>query len=187
MGLESRHRNISILILSKRPLVNDSGVFGIVEYAGCDPRLHVMGCVNTFHTERGPLRKKQRTSSTSHPPRLTPRTFCAPYGKLGPNDARAEGRRPARVRRTVDAADENISRSDYGEGKKKSPQTKRHDPARMPSFITQSEARKKKTGRRQKKAQTSKPRAIVIERFIEICMEPEGPGMRTMRARHGGK
>ena len=56
---------------------------------------------------------KKCTSSTSHPPRLTPRTFCAPYGKLGLNP-RATGTRPARARRTVDAADENISRNGYG-------------------------------------------------------------------------
>ena len=31
-------------------------------------------------TEREGL---EHTSSTSHPPKLTPRTFCEPYGKLG--------------------------------------------------------------------------------------------------------
>jgi len=36
------------------------------------------------------------TSSRSHPPRLTPRTFCLPYGKLGLN-ARAAGRRQAKM------------------------------------------------------------------------------------------
>jgi hypothetical protein len=123
MGLESRLCNSLILILSKRPLVDDSAVSGIVEYAGCDPRLHVMGnkarvSIQT-HKERGPPPKEKRTSSTSQPPRLTPRTFCAPYGKFGLNDARAEGRRPARARRTADVADENMLRNVamYGLGK----------------------------------------------------------------------
>ena len=116
MGLESLCRNISILKLSKCPLVDDSGVTGIVEYAGGDPRLHVTKqsavSIHYIHHTQKEVFPKKRTSSTSHPPRLTPRTFCAPYEKLGLN-ARATGRRPMRARRT---ADENISRSDYGEG-----------------------------------------------------------------------
>lgn len=42
-----------------------------------------------------------RTSSTSHPPMLTPRTFSVPYGKLGLN-ARAAGRRAVRTTADVD-------------------------------------------------------------------------------------
>jgi hypothetical protein len=60
MGLESRRRNISILILSKRPLVDDSVVSGFVEYAGCDPRLHVdeTRCVSMHHTQQEDPPKK---------------------------------------------------------------------------------------------------------------------------------
>jgi hypothetical protein len=64
MGLESLRRNSSILILSKRPLVDDSGVSGIVEYAGCDPRLRTKRGVSIHYTHRKrslPKKKKKET------------------------------------------------------------------------------------------------------------------------------
>lgn len=109
-------------------------------------------CQCITRSKRTPQRK--RTSSTSHPPRLTPRTFSVPYEKLGWN-ARAAGRRPARARRTADAADENISRSDYGEGmewrRKKRPRTK-HGRCWMDAMLYSH----RKTGR----SQNSSNRAI---------------------------
>jgi hypothetical protein len=63
-----------------------------------ETRKDVLILVHITHT-MGSEEKKglgMLTSIRSHPPRLTPRTFCLPYGKLGLN-ARAAGRRQAKM------------------------------------------------------------------------------------------
>jgi hypothetical protein len=146
MGRESLRGNISVLQLPKCPFVDDIGVSSVVENAGGDPRLHMMK-PGALSIHRYRKRRLKRTSSTSHPPRLTPRTFCDPYGKLGLND-RAAGRKPARARRIVGAVNVNISGSGYSPGmRRKSPRHKTRR-GRMPSYYSQTRPR----GRRLEKA-----------------------------------
>lgn len=71
MRLKSGQGRIVVLILTESPLVNDLRVSGVVEERGRDPWLAITSSVN------GDLRSEYRrqTSSTSQPPKLTPRIF----------------------------------------------------------------------------------------------------------------
>ena len=93
MSLECLFRDSLVLQLPKCPFINNFGVVRVVEQAGGNPGLadstKVQRRVKTPHMRA--KRACTRTSITSHPPRLTPRTFCDPYWKLGLN-ARTAGR-----------------------------------------------------------------------------------------------
>jgi hypothetical protein len=109
MILEYLLSDISILQLPKCPLVHNFGISGVIEYRGRDPGLSFR------EINQGNVRKKEewrRTSRTSHPPRLTPRIFSEPYGKLELNAKAAGGKQASAA--TVAAAVTNTKRRGMG-------------------------------------------------------------------------
>ena len=71
MILKSDEGRIMILILTESPLVDDLRVSGVVEERGRYPWLEIASSVNSdLESEH-----RRQTSSTSHPPKLTPRIF----------------------------------------------------------------------------------------------------------------
>ena len=71
MLLKSGEGRIMVLILTESPLVDDLRVSGVVEERGCYPWLEIASFVNS---DLGSEHRRQ-TSSTSQPPKLTPRIF----------------------------------------------------------------------------------------------------------------
>lgn len=71
--LENVLGRVVVLVLTERPFVDDTTVTCIVKKAGGDPRLRQDGL-----EAEAIGRSRKLTSRTSHPPRLTPRTFCEP-------------------------------------------------------------------------------------------------------------
>lgn len=74
VALQDTERGVAVPELAKRPLVDDGGITGVVKYVGSDPGLCAV-CVNTAAKDSRPSITGVLTSSTSHPPRLTPRAF----------------------------------------------------------------------------------------------------------------
>jgi hypothetical protein len=96
MSPECALRSISALQLPKRPLVDDFVIASILEHAGGDPGLRTREKSQKMATQGA---YRCHTSSRSQPPRLTPRTFALPYGKLGLNARAAE--KQVRMRRVA--------------------------------------------------------------------------------------
>ena len=66
-----------VLELAKGPLIYDRRVTRVLKQTGSDPGLRTL-----LHRSKEKM-GMAKTSSTSQPPRLTPRTMSEPYGKPG--------------------------------------------------------------------------------------------------------
>ena len=78
MILQRGSRGVAIHKLPICELIHNTIIASVVKYARGDPRLP-----ETLCNRREIIVKAGLTSSTSQPPRLTPRIFCDPYGKPG--------------------------------------------------------------------------------------------------------
>lgn len=81
MLCERVERGVPILHLSERPLIDNVRVARVVKQTGCYPRL-IQARVQSLQCG---IANNERTSSTSQPPRLTPRTArtCVSYDSEG--------------------------------------------------------------------------------------------------------